>query len=103
MAYDEPLTVTFTTVELVVSQRPAPKEVQFREAGIRAPEWRHVAGETALVVLRYMAPASAQSGLEGSRVSIVQRQMVGYDGVAEALAPGVTFCNACGVHEAATG
>ena len=36
-------------------------------------------------------------------MSIVQSQMVGYDGVKAALPSGMTYCNAGGVHEPATG
>ena len=103
MTHDTPFTVTFPTEELAASQRPAPEGVRFLVADIRAPEWAHVAGETDMLVLPYMAPASVLAALDGSRVSLVQSQMVGYDGVADALGVGVTYCNAGGVHEAATG
>lgn len=47
------------------------------------------------------AVAVARVGeLEGLRV--VQLQMAGYDGIAEKMPPGVTLCNAAGVHDDAT-
>lgn len=98
-----PFVVTFPTAELAESQRPAPEGVVFQVADIRSPEWIAVAPETDMVVLPYMTPASVLENLAGSRVSIVQSQMVGFDGIADALPAGVTFCNAGGVHEAATG
>jgi phosphoglycerate dehydrogenase-like enzyme len=103
MSSHSPFVVTFPTEALAESQRPAPEGVRFHVADIRSPEWAAVASETDMVVLPYMTPASVLTALEGSRVSLVQSQMVGHDGVAEALPAGVTFCNAGGVHEAATG
>jgi phosphoglycerate dehydrogenase-like enzyme len=35
-------------------------------------------------------------------VSVVQSQSLGYDGVADALPPGIAYCNAVGVHEGPT-
>ena len=103
MRTDGPFSVTFPTEELARSQRPAPDGVAFTVADIRSHDWVHMAGETDMIVLPYMAPASVLSALEGSRVSIVQSQMVGYDGVEAILPAGLTFCNAGGVHEEATG
>jgi phosphoglycerate dehydrogenase-like enzyme len=54
-----------------------------------------------LVVLPYMAPPSALRALEGWR-GLAQLQTLGYDGIAEHLPPGVSCCNAVGVHEAST-
>jgi len=56
-----------------------------------------------LLVLPYMIAAPALAGLAGQRASVVQAQMLGYDGVAEHLPPGHVYCNAVDVHEAATG
>jgi phosphoglycerate dehydrogenase-like enzyme len=55
-----------------------------------------------MAVVPYMADASILRALAGTGVSVVQSQSIGYDGVAEALPAGVTFCNAAGVHEAST-
>jgi phosphoglycerate dehydrogenase-like enzyme len=55
-----------------------------------------------LVVVPYMSSPSLLHALDGVRVGVVQAQSIGYDGVAEVLPSGVTFCNARGVHEAAT-
>ena len=103
MNLNSPFTITFPTEELADSQRPAPVGTRFHVADIRSADWAHVAGETDMIVLPYMAPASALKALKGSRVSVVQSQMVGFDGIADMLPPGVTYCNAGGVHEAATG
>jgi len=56
-----------------------------------------------LLVLPYMIPAPALSGLAGQEATVVQAQMLGFDGVAEHLPPGHVYCNAVDVHEAATG
>jgi phosphoglycerate dehydrogenase-like enzyme len=103
MSPDGLFSVTFPTEALAQSQRPAPAGVRFSVADFHSKEWDVVAGETDMLVLPYMTPASALSDLTGSRVSIVQSQMVGYDGVEAALPAGITFCNASGVHEEATG
>jgi len=56
-----------------------------------------------LLVLPYMIGAPALSGLAGQRATVVQAQMLGYDGVADHLPAGHAYCNAVDVHEAATG
>jgi len=55
-----------------------------------------------LVVVPYMSPPSLLRALDEVRVGLVQSQSIGYDGVAEALPPGLVFANAAGVHEAGT-
>lgn len=55
-----------------------------------------------LLVLRYMIPAAELKGLADVSVGIVQSQTLGFDGVKEALPPGITYCNAVDVHEAST-
>jgi phosphoglycerate dehydrogenase-like enzyme len=55
-----------------------------------------------LLVLPYMIVPAALSGLEGQAVSVVQAQMLGFDGVADHLPRGLVYCNAVDVHEAAT-
>lgn len=103
MGTDALFSVTFPTEALAESQRPAPAGVRFSVAAFPSTQWDLVAGTTDMIVLPYMTPASVLSDLAGSRVSIVQSQMVGYDGVEAALPAGTTFCNASGVHEEATG
>ena len=56
-----------------------------------------------LLVLPYMIPAPALGGLAGQSATVVQAQMLGYDGVADHLPTGHVYCNAVDVHEAATG
>ena len=55
-----------------------------------------------LLVLPYMIAPTALAGLAGQAASVVQSQMLGFDGVAANLPPGPLYCNAVGVHEAAT-
>ncbi|MDO8108441.1 NAD(P)-dependent oxidoreductase [Isoptericola sp. b441] len=59
-------------------------------------------GAVDLVVMPFMAPASTLGVLDGLPVRAVQSQALGYDHVADVLAPDVAFANAAGVHEAAT-
>ncbi len=55
-----------------------------------------------MAVVPYMSPLSLLRALAGTTVSVVQSQSIGYDGVADLLPAGVTYCNAAGVHEAST-
>ena len=56
-----------------------------------------------IVVLPYMSGAPQRfSWLEASRLGLVQSQSIGYDGVADALPPGLVYANASSVHETAT-
>ncbi|MDH6182061.1 phosphoglycerate dehydrogenase-like enzyme [Microbacteriaceae bacterium SG_E_30_P1] len=55
-----------------------------------------------LLVLPYLITADYLSRLDGAGVALVQSQMLGFDGIASYLPPGVTYCNAVGVHEAST-
>ncbi|WP_346232670.1 2-hydroxyacid dehydrogenase [Parafrigoribacterium mesophilum] len=55
-----------------------------------------------MAVVPYMSPVSTLRAIAGTGISIVQSQSIGYDGVADVLPAGTTFCNAAGVHEAST-
>ena len=55
-----------------------------------------------MTVVPYMKPVALLRALNGTGISIAQSQSIGYDGVKDALPPGVVFCNAAGVHEAST-
>ena len=55
-----------------------------------------------MAVVPYMSPLSLLRAVTGTTVSVVQSQSIGYDGVADLLPAGVTYCNAAGVHEAST-
>jgi phosphoglycerate dehydrogenase-like enzyme len=59
--------------------------------------------EVDLLVFPYMAPLSLLSRIPAHSVSVIQAQTLGFDGAAEYLASGITFCNAVGVHESSTG
>jgi phosphoglycerate dehydrogenase-like enzyme len=60
------------------------------------------AAEIDIVVPPYMSAASLLSGLAQVETRLVQSQMVGYDGVREALPSGLVFANAKSVHETST-
>lgn len=96
-------TVAFPTKELAEGQGQAPDGIRYVVADIRSAHWHEVSGETDMLVLPYMVPANELKRLFGSAVSLVQSQTMGYDGVTDYLPEGVAFCNAAGVHEAATG
>ena len=55
-----------------------------------------------LAVRPYTVAASGLEQLDPARLSVIQSQALGFDGVAETLQDGITYCNAVGVHEAAT-
>ncbi|QGG42317.1 NAD(P)-dependent oxidoreductase [Aeromicrobium yanjiei] len=55
-----------------------------------------------LAVRPYTVAAAGLETLDPSRLSVIQSQALGYDGVAETLPAGITYCNAVGVHEAST-
>ncbi len=60
------------------------------------------ASEIDLVVPPYMSGPSILRRLAGVRTRLVQSQMVGFDGVADVLPPGVVYANATSVHETST-
>lgn len=55
-----------------------------------------------LAVRPYTVAAAGLEVLDPSRLSVIQSQALGYDGVAETLPAGITYCNAVGVHEEST-
>ncbi|GAA1217522.1 2-hydroxyacid dehydrogenase [Rhodoglobus aureus] len=55
-----------------------------------------------LAVLGYLGASSALGSFEGLDVAALQSQSLGYDGVADRLPAGITYCNAVGVHEASS-
>ena len=55
-----------------------------------------------IVVPPYMGQASVLGRLTDVTTRLVQSQMVGYDGVREALPPGPAYANATTVHETST-
>lgn len=55
-----------------------------------------------LAVRPYSVAAAGLETLDADRLSIVQSQALGYDGVTETLPDGITYCNAVGVHEEST-
>lgn len=59
-------------------------------------------GHIDLAVRPYMTGVDELRVLDSERVSVVQSQTLGYEGVAEVLPAGITYCNAVGVHEDST-
>ncbi len=55
-----------------------------------------------LAVRPYTVAAAGLEALDPARLGVVQSQALGYDGVAEVLPDGITYCNAVGVHEEST-
>ncbi|MET0819699.1 MAG: NAD(P)-dependent oxidoreductase [Aeromicrobium sp.] len=55
-----------------------------------------------LAVRPYTVAAAGLDELDPDRLDVVQSQALGYDGVAETLPDGITYCNAVGVHEEST-
>jgi phosphoglycerate dehydrogenase-like enzyme len=55
-----------------------------------------------IVVPPYLAGAGWAAQLAGVRIRLIQSPMVGYDGVAHLLPPGLVFANAASVHETST-
>jgi len=79
---------------------PAGLEVDcFRGDGDDLPS---SAGEVELVVLPYMRPGGARVLQELPSLRVVQTLTAGVDDVLPHVAPGVTLCNAAGVHDAST-
>ncbi|MCL8250974.1 dihydrofolate reductase [Aeromicrobium fastidiosum] len=55
-----------------------------------------------LAVRPYTVAAGGLDALDPDRLDVVQSQALGYDGVADVLPDGITYCNAVGVHEEST-
>ncbi len=55
-----------------------------------------------IVVPPYLAGTGWAAQLTGVRTRLIQSPMLGYDGVADLLPPGVVYANAASVHEAST-
>lgn len=55
-----------------------------------------------LAVRPYTVAAAGLESLDADRLAVIQSQALGYDGVADVLPTGITYCNAVGVHEEST-
>lgn len=55
-----------------------------------------------LAVRPYTVAAAGLDALDPARLGVIQSQALGFDGVAETLPAGITYCNAVGVHEEST-
>ncbi|CAN5330738.1 2-hydroxyacid dehydrogenase [soil metagenome] len=91
--------VSLPDAAMVRRLSPAPAGVRFIEWDMLSPIPQP---RPDLVVLPYMRQADRLAALAGLPGVIAQSQSLGYDGVADALPGGVTYCNAVGVHEAST-
>lgn len=93
------LVVTVPTDRLAESLGTLPDGVELHIWDLRSPA---PAGRIDIVVPPYMDGSGVLSALDGIEVALVQSQSIGYDGVTEALPPGIPFANAASVHEAST-
>jgi phosphoglycerate dehydrogenase-like enzyme len=59
-------------------------------------------GTIDLAVSPYRNTTDGIDRMDPSRLGVLQLQTLGYDGVADVLPPGITCCNAVGVHEGST-
>lgn len=55
-----------------------------------------------LAVRPYSVAAAGLEVIDGARLDVIQSQALGFDGVADTLPEGITYCNAVGVHEEST-
>lgn len=78
---------------------PLPADVELVEWDLTGPPPR---AEIDLVVLPFDHVHDRLDALAGVRTRLVQSQSNGYNGVAEALPPGVRFANAAGVNDPGT-
>ncbi|MET4783221.1 NAD(P)-dependent oxidoreductase [Glaciihabitans sp. UYNi722] len=95
------MTITVALPDATTLKRlsPAPEGVDFvvwttDEPPLEAP--------IDLLLLPYSVSSDALPKLADSTVSVVQSQALGFNGVADALPPGIAYCNAVGVHEGPT-
>jgi phosphoglycerate dehydrogenase-like enzyme len=91
--------VSVPNEELAAALRPVPEGVEVLVWTMLAAPPREAID---IVVPPYMAIGKALPRLAEVRTRLVQGQSIGYDGVADALPPGLVFANAASVHEAST-
>lgn len=74
--------------------------------GVDLTEWDFVSPQPErfvdLAVRPYSVAAAGLETLDATRLGVVQSQALGFDGVADTLPDGITYCNAVGVHEEST-
>jgi phosphoglycerate dehydrogenase-like enzyme len=97
---DRAVTLSVPDADLIAALQPLPE-------GVAALEWDLVSAPPArtidLVVPPYMGDWLGRLPVVAAvRPRLVQSQMLGYDGVAVVLPPGIPYANAVGVHEAST-
>ena len=94
-----PLLVSVPTSELREAVARDTTDVTIVEWDLSGPP---PASTIDVVVLPYMSPPSLLDRLAGVDARLIQSQMVGFDGVREALPNGLVFANARSVHETST-
>ncbi|HVB51146.1 MAG TPA: 2-hydroxyacid dehydrogenase [Acidimicrobiales bacterium] len=94
-----PLTVSVPDSMLREALGPLPDGVELIEWAMNGPA---PVDSIDIVVPPYMRPRSILSLLEGVTTQLVQSQVLGYDGVREALPSGLVYANAASVHETST-
>lgn len=99
----ETLTLAFSDAGPATTQLPPAQGVHHIVADSCSADGLSASQTTNMLVLPYIVHAGVLARINDSGVSIVQSHTAGYDGVAAALPPVISFCNAAGVHEAASG
>jgi phosphoglycerate dehydrogenase-like enzyme len=92
--------ITVPTDRLAADIAPVPDGVEVLVWDLESPAPRD---RIDIVVPPYLDSKDKLGVLEGVEIGLVQGQMIGYEGVGDALPEGVRFANAATVHETATG
>jgi phosphoglycerate dehydrogenase-like enzyme len=99
MTNSPPLSVSVPDESLRAALTDVPDNVEVIEWTMSGP----AAVDTIdIVVPPYLGGTTMLAQLATVKTRLVQSQMVGYDGVAEVLPPGVVYANAASVHETST-
>lgn len=93
------LVVTVPTARLVHDLSDLPDSVEVIEWDMDSPAPRP---HLDIVVPPYIGGKDFLRALDGVDVTLVQGQMIGFDGVSDVLPAGIPFANAATVHETAT-
>ncbi|MGA1827323.1 2-hydroxyacid dehydrogenase [Microbacterium sp.] len=93
------IVVSVPNKELATALQPAPAGAEILLWDMESPAPRP---EIDIVVLPYMSRSIVLPLLAGVRTRLVQSPSIGYEGIADSLAPGHVFANATSVHEAST-
>lgn len=94
------IVVTVPTARLAADIHPVPDGVEILVWDLSTPPPRE---RLDIVVPPYLRGRDRFRVLADAEISLLQGQMIGYDGVADLLPTGLRFANAATVHETATG